>query len=59
MVEKLADGGELKVTVAKWYTPKGANVDKKGIEPDTMVTMTEEDYQAQRDPQKDAALATL
>ena len=59
VVEKLADGGELKVTVAKWYTPKGANVDKKGIEPDTMVTMTEEDYQAQRDPQKDAALATL
>lgn len=59
VVEKLANGGELKVTVAKWYTPKGANVDKKGIEPDTTVTMTEEDYQAQRDPQKDAALATL
>ena len=25
---------ELKVTVARWYTPDGKNIDKQGIKPD-------------------------
>ena len=55
----LRDGGELKVTVARWYRPNGQNIDKKGIEPDIKVTMTEEDYAADRDPQKDKAVEQL
>lgn len=54
-----AGGSELKVTVARWYTPGGQNIDKKGISPDTEVKMTDEDYKADRDPQKDAALQGL
>lgn len=49
------DGSSLKVTVAKWYSPKGTNVDKKGIKPDIEVKMTEDAYKNGTDLQLDAA----
>lgn len=58
-VQQLADlrgGGVLKVTVAKWYTPAGKNINKEGIEPDTKVELTEENAKNKQDPQKDAAI---
>ncbi len=55
-IKPLTGGSELKVTIARWYRPSGENIDKKGITPDTEVEMTNEDYDAKRDPQKDAAL---
>lgn len=58
-VESLASGGQLKVTVAKWYTPNGKNIDKEGIEPDINLELTKEDAQASRDPQKDRAFEIL
>lgn len=51
----LADGGRLKVTVARWYTPGGKNIDKEGITPETIVELTDEDIKATRDPQLDKA----
>ncbi len=33
--------GSLKVTVAKWYTPKGVNISESGIEPDVKVDLDE------------------
>lgn len=56
---ELGDGAELKVTVARWYTPKGRNITSEGIQPDQKVAMTAEDGQAGRDPQMDAALLQL
>ena len=58
-IQQLPGGGELKVTVARWYRPNGKNIDKKGISPDTEVKITEEDFANKRDPQKDAALEFL
>lgn len=55
----LADGSLLKVTIARWYTPAGKNIDKEGIEPDKKVDITDEEYKAGKDPQLDAALAEL
>lgn len=52
----LSDGGKLKVTVARWFTPNGKNIDKEGISPDQTVKLTDEDFNKDRDPQKDAAL---
>ncbi len=52
----LSDGGKLKVTVARWFTPGGKNIDKEGISPDIQVERTIEDFNANRDPQKDRAL---
>lgn len=56
---QLGDGAVLKVTIARWFTPSGKNIDKEGIEPDQEVKTTEEDYAANRDPQKDAAINFL
>lgn len=58
-IDKLPNGGELKVTIARWYRPNGQNIDKKGIEPDTKISLTEDDITNKRDPQKDAALQFL
>ncbi len=58
-VRQLDDGGSLKVTIASWYTPNGKNISKEGITPETLVTMSDEDYTANRDPQKDKALEIL
>lgn len=55
----LKDGGELKVTIARWYRPNGQNIDKKGIEPDTKITISDEDAEAGKDTQLDAATAKL
>jgi carboxyl-terminal processing protease len=59
VIENLPDGGGLKVTIAKWYTPKGRNINKEGIEPDEKVTLSAEDINANRDPQKDKAIEKL
>ena len=58
-IQELQGGAEVKVTVARWYRPNGQNIDKKGIEPDQTVKMTDDDYKNGTDPQKDAAIAKL
>lgn len=58
-LEELRSGGLLKVTIARWFTPKGKNIDKEGITPDKKVDLTAEDLKAKRDPQKDAAIQAL
>ncbi len=58
-VEKLGDGGEVKVTIARWYTPNGKNIDKEGITPDTVVELNDEDVKAGKDAQKDKAIEIL
>jgi carboxyl-terminal processing protease len=58
-LQMLPGGSELKVTIARWHRPNGQNIDKKGIKPDHEVKMTDDDYQNDRDPQKDSALTFL
>lgn len=58
-IKDLSRGGEIKVTIARWYRPNGQNIDKKGITPDKEIKMTDEDYKQKRDPQKDAAIQFL
>ncbi len=55
----LPSGGVLKVTIARWFTPDGQNIDKGGITPDIKIDRTIEDVRAGRDPQKDAATQKL
>lgn len=57
--QQFADGSSLKLTVAYWYTPKMRCINKEGITPDFEVTMTEEDYQNEEDPQFDKAVDLL
>ncbi|MFH1112243.1 MAG: S41 family peptidase [Patescibacteria group bacterium] len=53
------DRSSLKLTVAKWFTPKGRQIDKTGIKPDVEIIMTKEDYNNDTDPQLDKALELL
>ena len=43
-------GSSLKVTIAKWLTPKGEEINGKGLEPDVKVELPKEEDQ---DPKKD------
>jgi carboxyl-terminal processing protease len=58
-IQKFADDSELKVTIARWYRPNGQNIDKKGIDADTEVKMTDDDFKNGTDPQKQAAIDFL
>ena len=58
-LENLSDGGQLKVTIARWFTPQGRNIDQEGISPDQEVELTAEDFDSDRDPQLDAAIDFL
>ena len=58
-LEPLSDGSAVKITVAEWLTPKGRHIDKEGITPDVEVDLTEDDYNANRDPQLDKAIEIL
>lgn len=55
----LTNGDSLKVTVARWYTPKGKNITKEGIKPNKEVELTKDDLNASRDPQLDAAVSQI
>jgi carboxyl-terminal processing protease len=55
----LPDGRQLKVTIARWYTPNGKNITAEGISPDKTVKLTTDDINAGRDPQADAARTSL
>lgn len=52
-------GGQLKVTIAKWYTPKGNNIDKAGIAPNIEVQASAADNAAGNDVQKSKAIEVL
>jgi carboxyl-terminal processing protease len=54
-----SEGDVLKVTVARWYTPAGQNIDKEGIEPDIVQELTEEDVASSADSQLEAAKSAL
>lgn len=56
---KLKDGSELKITIARWFTPNDKNIDKEGIKPDIEVKLSLEDIQAKKDSVKDRAIEEL
>lgn len=58
-MKDLDDGSSVKVTVAKWLTPKGNNITEKGITPDLKIELTPEDYDKNLDPQLDKAVSFL
>jgi len=55
----LPDGAQLKVTIARWFTPDGKNITSDGISPDITVSTGQEDLNANKDPQLDAAKKQL
>jgi len=54
-VISFGDGSELKVTIAKWYSPSGTNINHKGITPDVLAALSDADAKAGNDTQLQAA----
>ena len=55
----LPGNSAVKITVAKWLTPNGEQINEKGIVPDKEVKLTQEDFDNNRDPQLNEALKLL
>ncbi len=55
----LRNDGELKITVAKWYTPKERGIDGTGILPDIESKIQNEDYENKYDRVLDEGTKTL
>ena len=51
--------GAVRVTIARWLTPKGRQIDKNGLNPDVYVQRSAQDRKSGRDPQLDAAVQTM
>ncbi len=68
-VHSLSDGSGLAVTIAHYYTPNGTDISQKGITPDVVVSLNDDQRQflgrnpdligTQQDPQYSKAVATL
>jgi carboxyl-terminal processing protease len=56
---ELDDGGQLYVSVAKWLTPDGVQIDGVGIRPDIEIQLSDEDIDVRRDVQLWKALDVL
>jgi carboxyl-terminal processing protease len=53
------DGGGVRITIAKWLTPKQRSIHKLGLTPDVVVPQTEADTQAGLDSQLNRAIELL
>lgn len=53
------DQGAVRITIAKWLTPKERAIHHLGLTPDVVVELTKEDFDAKRDPQLDKAVELL
>jgi carboxyl-terminal processing protease len=54
--ETLDDGSIMRVTIARWYTPKGRTIDGTGLTPDIEVPLSDEAREGGDDPQLDRAI---
>lgn len=51
--------GAVRITIARWLTPKERQIDKIGLTPDVVVELTEADITAGKDPQLEKAIELL
>jgi len=50
-IETIQKENGLNITIAKYLTPSGADINKKGIDPDYKVEYTKADFLSKKDPQ--------
>jgi carboxyl-terminal processing protease len=59
LLHELSNGAELRVTIARFFTPNDRAIHGEGLEPDIEVELTQEDLEADLDPQLDRAIEYL
>ena len=50
-INRMPDGAAMHITIQKYLTPSGTDINKKGIVPDIEVDYTKEDLDKKIDPQ--------
>lgn len=58
-IRELSNGGALYVTIARWLTPNGEQIEGVGLTPDIPITISQADIDAGRDTQLFAAIDYL
>lgn len=59
-INPLSDGSELRVTIARWFTPNNNSIDKEGITPDIVLEMAPDvEFGSAEDIQLDRAVDYL
>jgi carboxyl-terminal processing protease len=53
------DQGMVRVTIARWLTPKERTIHELGVEPDYEIEYTQEDFENDLDPQLEKAIELL
>jgi len=51
----VTDDSSIKITIAKWYTPKGKSISQNGLEPKIVVPFNQEEFNAGKDAQRERA----
>lgn len=51
--------GAVRITIARWLTPKHRQINKVGLTPDYVVPITDDDIKAGKDPQLDKAIELI
>ena len=59
LVELMDGKSFLKITIAKWLTPKGISISDSGLEPDVKIEISDKDKEADKDSQLDKALEII
>ena len=58
-INRLPDEAGMNITIQRYLTPSGNDINKKGITPDVMVELTKEDVDAKKDVQLEKAIEIL
>jgi len=53
---QLSDGSAIYISIGRWYTPNGRQIEGNGLTPNIVVERTEQDVQQGKDPQFDQAI---
>lgn len=59
LVYDLSDGSSVHVTASRWFTPDRHQLDQQGLQPDVLVTVTQEDIDNGRDAVLNQAVMEL
>jgi carboxyl-terminal processing protease len=54
--KQLSDGSAIYISIGRWFTPNGRQIEGNGLTPDMVVNTTEQDIQQGKDPQLDRAI---
>jgi carboxyl-terminal processing protease len=59
LLKDLSDGSTIYITIGRWFTPNGRQIEGQGLTPDIIIDRTENDIAQGRDPQLDKAMEYL